>query len=136
TLNFQLGYLTVLGDNADDTTYKSFTAPFEFNSGIAGQILVNTSSLTAGAQNYYLNTSGMIGDTFIALLYTYTDHVNSDHAQMKAFDAQEIDLILSHPITDNLSVQFLTGMAYRNGKTDKEENGYATDIRAGLTYNF
>jgi len=136
TLNFQLGYLTVLGDNSDDSTYKSFTAPFEFNSGIAGQILVNTSSFTAGAQNYYLNTSGMIGDTFIALLYTYTDHVNSDHAQMKAFDAQEVDLILSHPITDNLSVQFLTGMAYRNGKTETEANGYATDIRAGLTYKF
>ena len=137
-LNFQLGYLTVLGDNSDDTTYKSFTAPFEFNSGIAGQILVNTSSFTAGAKNYYINTTGTIGKTFIALLYTYTDHVNSALASkpMHAFDAQEIDLILSHPITDNLSVQFLTGMAYRNGKTGNEENGYATDIRAGLTYNF
>lgn len=130
TLNFELGYLTVFGEN-DGDTYKSFTLPFDNSFGIGDQLLVNTNAFAAGAQNYYAKVYGTLNKTFFVLTYTYTDHKNGT----VAYDAQEIDLIVDHPITDNLSAQFLTSYAVREGKSN-DENGYANDVRLGLLYKF
>ena len=110
----------------------NFMIPFSLDSASDYHLMVYANTLAAGAHNYFLEASYQFSDKTSAwFMYTYTDHTT----QTVNYDGQEVNLIVSHKLTDDLKISVKLGYGFRNGKNDTVDT-HKTDTRLFLTYCF
>jgi hypothetical protein len=82
----------------------------------------------AGGTASLLGHRGKLGDTALYLLYSHT--WQTEHP----FDGQELNLVIKHPVAENLSIALKLGLGSED--SDSGADTTFTDSRVFLTYNF
>jgi hypothetical protein len=101
------------------------------NHPLGNSLMIYPGQFNSGAETAYLKATTKIGKTSLYMLYNYTWQ---DHSKTP-YDGQEINFVVKHPITENLSVAVKAGAGYQD-RTDGKPNTTATDARLFVTYNF
>lgn len=124
------GVYKVFGSNDENST-ENFLVPFVFDHAPMSTLLWYSNPYEAGTEAVYLKGATSFGKTKAVMLYIYADHDNS----FTAADAQEVNLIVSHPITEDLTVTTKLGAGFKDGKNGNRST-HATDARLFVTYLF
>jgi len=125
-VTFEPGWFSVHGD---DMIFHETTTGL--NHPLGAPLLIYSGPFNGGSDSAYLKATSKIGKTALYTLYSYTWQDHSRHA----FDGQEINFFVKHPVTDSLSVAVKVGAGYREGCRGTEDTT-ATDARLFVTYNF
>ncbi len=97
------------------------------NHPLGSSMMIYSSIFNGGADTVYLKATTKIGKTVLYVLYNYTWQ---DHNKT-AYDGQELNVVVTQPIGDHLTVALKVGAGYRDGP-----DTFATDSRLFVTYNF
>jgi hypothetical protein len=120
-VSLDAGYFGVHGD---DLRFEETTTGI--NHPLGSSMMIYAQQFDAGADTAYLKAVTKLDKTVLYALYNYTWHGE------KAYDAQELNVVVKQPITDNLSIAFKGGVAGRTGGQDTT----ATDARVFITWTF
>lgn len=123
-VNLEPGYFSVSGKNL-----KFQQARTGINHPMGSSMMIYANHFDGGADTAYLRMTTTIRNTSLYALYNYTWH---DNATMRA--AEELNVVVSHPLTERLTVALRGGVGYRDWKN--QGNTTATDARVFLTYQF
>ncbi len=118
------GFLSISGDNLLFTQVQT-----GINHPLGSSMMIYSEIWNGGADTYYLKASTKINKTKLYALYNYTTH------DVAKYEGQELNFVVTQPITDQLSVSVKTGVGYRNGNEGTDDTT-ATDARLFVTYNF
>jgi hypothetical protein len=99
------------------------------NHPLGYSMMLYSGQFNGGADTYYLKATTKIGKTGLYLLYNYTTHDTTP------YEGQELNVVISQPLSDRLTVALKSGVGYRDLK-DGTDNTFATDTRLFVTYNF
>ncbi|MGA0332735.1 MAG: hypothetical protein ACO3N7_07405 [Kiritimatiellia bacterium] len=122
-LLLESGLLSVQGD---DMLFEETTTGF--NHALASCMIIYSCPFDAGADTLYLKAKRKLGSASLYLLGIVTWH------SRMPFDAEEMNLVLTHPLTDQVDIAVKAGVGYR--QNDLIENSTATDARLFLTYRY
>jgi hypothetical protein len=117
----------VLSISGDGLLFQETTTGI--NHPLGASMLIYPAMFAGGADTYYLKATTKIGKTGLYLLYNYTTHDTAP------FEGQELNVVISQPICDRLTVALKSGAGYRD-RNDGTDNTFATDTRLFVTYNF
>jgi hypothetical protein len=123
-ITLEPGVLSISGDTLTFTELGT-----GINHPLGSSMMIYSGQFNGGADTYYLKATTKIGKTGLYLLYNYTTHDTTP------YEGQELNAVISQPLTDRLTVALKSGAGYRdfNAGTD---NTFATDTRLFVTYNF
>lgn len=126
-VTFEPGWFSVQGD---DMLFHETTTGL--NHPLGAPLLIYSGPFNGGSDSFYLKATTKIGKTFLYMLYAYTwqDHGSS----ARAFDGQEINVVVKQPIGEHLSVTVKLGAGWQDW--DNTADRTATDARLFVTYNF
>jgi hypothetical protein len=99
------------------------------NHPLGSSMMIYSGQFNGGADTYYLKATTKIGKTGLYLLYNYTTHDTTP------FEGQELNVVISQPLSDRLTVALKSGVGYLD-YNDGRGNTFATDTRLFVTYNF
>jgi hypothetical protein len=99
------------------------------NHPLGSSMMIYSGQFNGGADTYYLKATTKIGKTGLYLLYNYTTHDTTP------FEGQELNVVISQPLSDRLTVALKSGVGYLD-YNDGRDNTFATDTRLFVTYNF
>ena len=123
SVNLEPGFISVHGDKM---LFQEATTGL--NHALGATMMMYCSLYGGGADTVYLKASTQIKNTALYALYLYTWQ-----DETKA-DGQEINFVVKQSITDDFSIAFKGGVAYR--ESELTSNTTATDARIFLTYDF
>ncbi|MFC1468207.1 hypothetical protein ACFLQY_05960, partial [Verrucomicrobiota bacterium] len=101
------------------------------NHALGSSLMIYPAMFNEGADTAYLKAVTKCGKTVFYTLYNHTWH-NHDKTD---FNGQELDVVVKHPLTKNLTVAFKGGAAHRDGKRGRSDTT-ASDARLFVTYTF
>jgi len=127
-LSVEPGCTIVTGDDADNTVH----VPFRTSLSIDPEMLWYTDQFVGGTTSYYVKSTYTMEKTKLYLLYVVSDH--EANVRNGATD-QEVDVVVSHKFTDNLSAAVKIGMGWRDNEGGAADTN-AEDCRLFLTYTF
>jgi len=82
-----------------------------------------------GAETAFIKATTKVDKTSLYLLYNHTWHRQLD------YNAQELNMVVSHPFTDAFTASVKAGVGYQDGKEGMINKTFS-DIRLLLTYSF
>lgn len=101
------------------------------NHALGLSMIIYAQMYNEGAETAYIKAVTKVGKTVFYTLYNYTWQ---DHDKT-TFNGQELNLVVKHPLSDNLTVSFKGAAAHRDGKRGNDDTT-ATDARLFVTYTF
>ncbi|CAA6694987.1 MULTISPECIES: OprD family porin [unclassified Lentimonas] len=99
------------------------------NHPLGASMIIYANQFNGGAQTAYFKVTTKVNKTVLYALYNYTWQDNAD------YDAQELNFVAKHPITDRLTASFKGAFGHRDGNSGNGDTT-ATDARLFLTYMF
>jgi len=123
--NFTLepGFFAVHGS---DLQFQELTTGI--NHPLGASMIICSCQFFGGAQTAYLKATTKVGKTTLYCLYNYTWH------DKNPFDGQEVNFVVSYPVTDHFTVCFKGGVGYRDW--EGRDDTTSVDGRLFLTYKF
>lgn len=125
-VTLESGYFGVRGD---DLYFQEATTGINHPLGVS--MMIRGCQFNEGSDTAFIKAVTKINKTVLYALYS---HTWLDTAAVP-FDCQELNVVVKHPITDELTIAFKGGIADRDGKRGTTDN-FATDARIFLTYKF
>ena len=122
-LTLEPGYFGVRGDNLH---FQEATTGI--NHPLGATMMLYASQFNGGADVAYLKATTKIGKTKLYALYNHTWHSKTP------YDGQELNVVITQPICDNLTVAFKGGLGHRELSGGGDTT--ATDVRLFVTYTF
>lgn len=119
----ETGYFGVRGD---DLHFQEATTGI--NHPLGASMMLYAGQFNGGADVAYLKATTKIGDTKLYALYNHTWHSKTP------FDGQELNVVVTQPICENLSIAFKGGLGHR--ELDGGGSTTATDARLFITLKF
>ena len=130
SLQQKVGKVTVepgyFGVRGDDLHFQEATTGF--NHALGATMMLYASQFAGDSDTVYLKATTKVGSTKLYALYNYTWHDNLP------YDGQELNVIASHAVCENLAVAVKLGAGHR--EFDNGDSTTATDARLFVTYNF
>ena len=122
--NLEAGLFSVHGNNL---RFQELTTGINHPLGLSMEIC--SCPFDGGADTAYLRAVTKIGKTTLYGLYNFTWH------DKLAFDGQEVNVVVKHPLAENLTVAFKGGFGYRDWQ-DGAADTSDIDTRIFITYAF
>lgn len=122
-LKLEPGFLSVHGDKM---LFQETTTGF--NHALASCMIIYACPFDGGADTFYLKATSKLGHTGLYLLGMYSRH------DQQPFDAEEVNLVLKHPLGRRVDLACKVGLGYR--ENDQAANTTASDLRLFVTCVF
>jgi len=124
SVTLEPGIFSVIGD---DLVFEEATTGI--NHPLGSSMMMYSGQFKGDSDTYYLKATTKIGKTGLYTLYNYTVHDEIP------YDGQELNFMVKQPIGDRLVLAFKVGAGYRE-RDDNQDDTFASDVRASVTYTF